>query len=85
MGAGRPVRSVASSAALSSVVVPSLSPNPRAAKVVILKEASHFCYQLTADSKSLQQESNILERERERLLARVSYLRKQVASMRMGC
>lgn len=66
------------------VVVPNLSPNPRAAKVVILKEASHFCHQLTADSKSLQQESNILERERDRLLARVSYLRKQVASMRMG-
>lgn len=66
------------------VVVPALSPNPRAAKVVILKEASHFCHQLTADSKSLQQESSCLERERDRLLARVSFLRKQVASMRRG-
>lgn len=66
------------------VVVPELSNNARAAKVVILKEASHFCRQLTYDSKSLQQESVALERERERLLARVSYLRKQVACMRMG-
>lgn len=66
------------------VVVPELSNNARAAKVVILKEASHFCRQLTYDSKSLQQESVALERERERLLARVSFLRKQVACMRMG-
>lgn len=64
------------------VVVPALSPNPRAAKVVILKEASHYCHQLTADARSLQQESSILERERDRLLARVSFLRKQVASIR---
>lgn len=66
------------------VVVPVLNSNPRAAKVVILKEASHFCHQLTEDALALQHESNVLERERERLLARVSYLRKQVASMRMG-
>lgn len=66
------------------VVVPPLSSNPRAAKVVILKEASHYCHQLAADAKSLQQESGCLERERDRLLARVSFLRKQVASMRMS-
>lgn len=66
------------------VVVPELSNNARAAKVVILKEASHYCRQLTYDSKSLQQESTALERERERLLARVSFLRRQVAGMRMG-
>ncbi|XP_034250181.1 rRNA biogenesis protein rrp36-like [Thrips palmi] len=66
------------------VVVPELSNNARAAKVVILKEASHYCRQLTYDSKSLSQESVALERERDRLLARVSFLRKQVACMRMG-
>ncbi|KAK3910371.1 Myc protein [Frankliniella fusca] len=66
------------------VVVPVLNSNPRAAKVVILKEASMYCQQLTDDADNLQHESKVLERERERLLARVSYLRKQVASMRMG-
>ncbi|XP_066992253.2 myc proto-oncogene protein [Anabrus simplex] len=64
------------------VLVPEVEDKKRAAKVVILKEAATYCHKLREQNKALTSQVSDLQKEQERLRARVSHLRRQVAAQR---
>lgn len=64
------------------LLVPEVSSKERAAKVVILREAAAYCDELTGDSASMAKQVTELRRQQERLRARVSQLRRNLAAKR---
>lgn len=64
------------------LLVPEVSSRERAAKVVILREASLYCDHLGDTSESMQRKVVELRRRQEYLRARVSQLRKNLAANR---
>lgn len=64
------------------VLVPEVSCKERAAKVVILREAASYCDQLGSDSTNYLKQVAELRRQQERLRARVSQLRRNLAAKR---
>lgn len=64
------------------VLVPEVSCKERAAKVVILREAAAYCDQLGNESSNYLKQVAELRRQQERLRARVSQLRRNLAAKR---
>jgi hypothetical protein len=63
-------------------LVPNLVDASRAAKVTILKDAAHYCYDLTSRSKALSSELQALRKEQDRLRSNLSKLRRNLAARR---
>ncbi|XP_018569007.1 transcriptional regulator Myc-1 isoform X2 [Anoplophora glabripennis] len=64
------------------LLIPEVSKKEKAAKVVILREASKYCYQLGNTSVDYNNQLNELRREQEQLRRRVSQLRRSLAAAR---
>ncbi|KAF5272732.1 hypothetical protein FQA39_LY07759 [Lamprigera yunnana] len=64
------------------LLVPDVSSRERAAKVVILREAAMYCNHLNNTSEKMRRKIQVLQRRQEYLRARVSQLRKNLASKR---
>ena len=62
------------------VLVPDVCKKERAAKVVILREAASYCDRLGEESRNKKRQKEELRREQDQLRARVSYLRRNLAS-----
>ncbi|XP_044747329.1 transcriptional regulator Myc-2 [Coccinella septempunctata] len=60
-------------------LVPEVMRKERAAKVVILREAAKYCNNLTQTSKSMEQHMVDLENYQEKLIWKLSYLRRKAA------
>lgn len=64
------------------LLIPEVSKKEKAAKVIILREASKYCYQLGNISIECNNQLNELRREQEQLRRRVSQLRRSLAATR---
>lgn len=64
------------------VLVPEVSSRERAAKVVILREASLYCNKLGNIGMAMNRKVEELRRQQERLRLRVSQLRRNLAAKR---
>lgn len=64
------------------VLLPTICNKDRAAKVNILRDAAEYCHEISHEEDNLLQETLELTRHQESLKARVSYLRRLLASKR---